>query len=270
MNKIRNLSIAAVSACILVSSCTAPKNVEYFKNATPQTVISVGEVQPIKLRPDDRLSIVVKSKDPAISDLFNLPNYSSRIGSGGTVTSYDRVSTYLVDPEGNIDFPMLGRIHVEGMTRNELSGYIKGEIVGRGLAKDPTVSIEVMAKGVKLLGDVRAPGEYPLDQDSYTILDIIAKGGDLNITGMRRNVKVLRKENGQLKTYVVDLTDAASLTSSPAYYMQQGDIIYVEPNEMQKRSTTVNGNNALSVGFWISAASLLTSVVTTIAVFINK
>jgi len=270
MNKIK-ASVAALSvACLGLGSCSTPKNIDYFENATPQAVIALGETQQIKLRPDDRLTIVVKSKDPAISELFNLPNYTTRIGSGGTLNSTERMSMYVVDPKGNIDFPMLGTLHVEGMSRSELAGYIKGEIMGRGLAKDPTVSVEVLGKGVKILGDVVTPGEYPIDQDSFTILDLIAKAGDLNITGLRENVKVIRNENGALRTYMVDLTDANSLAASPVYYLQQGDVVYVQPNDMKKRSTTVNGNNALSVGFWVSVASLLTSVVTTIAVFTSK
>ena len=156
------------------------------------------------------------------------------------------------------------------MTRAELSGYIKGELVGRELVKDPTVLVDFLSTGISVLGEVSRPGRYDLNRDDINIIEALTLAGDLTINGQRENVKVVRIEDGKVNTYVLDLTDAASLVKSPAFYLSQNDVIYVEPNAQKKRSSTVNGNNALSVSFWVSVASLLTSVVTTIAVFINK
>ena len=234
------------------------------------------------MKPGDKLSIVVKSKDPALSALFNLPVYSSRIGQGGSTNgstaelrSYtggqsESVASYTVTPDGEIDFPVLGYIKVGGMTRAELAGYIKGELMGRELVKDPTVVVEFLSSGINVIGEVNRPGRYDLNRDDLNILEALSLAGDLSITGQRKNVKVIRVEDGQVNTYTLDLTDAGSLMKNPAFYLQQDDVIYVEPNNMRKRQTTVNGNNALSTGFWISVASLITSAVTTIGVFINK
>ena len=282
--KIRDLKkiIAGLLLCIVMTGCKVPQKVAYFQDTDTNTIVDLAASKQITVKPGDRISIVVKSKDPAISDLFNLPVYSSRIGTGGSQISGDvklrsysgpnseTLASYTVDSKGDIDFPVLGMLHIEGMTRTELSGYIKGELMGRDLVKDPTVIVDFLSTGVDVLGEVKNPGRYDINKDNITILEAISLAGDLNITGQRENVKVIRTENGKLLTYKIDLTDSKSVASSPAYYLQQGDVVYVEPTDMHKRATTVNGNNALSVGFWISVASLLTSVVTTLAVFINK
>ena len=282
--KIRDLKkiIAGLLLCIVMTGCKVPQKVAYFQDTDTNTIVDLAESKQITVKPGDRISIVVKSKDPAISDLFNLPVYSSRIGTGGSQISGDvklrsysgpnseTLASYTVDSKGDIDFPVLGMLHIEGMTRAELSGYIKGELMGRDLVKDPTVIVDFLSTGVDVLGEVKNPGRYDINKDNITILEALSLAGDLNITGQRENVKVIRTENGKLHTYKIDLTDSKSVASSPVYYLQQGDVVYVEPTDMQKRATTVNGNNALSVGFWISVASLLTSVVTTLAVFINK
>lgn len=265
-----------------MSSCSVPKGVTYFQDTDTQAIIEAVNVQPIRVRPDDKLSIVVQARDAAMAALFNLPVYSTRIGTGGsyngndarmrayTGQTADGVALYTVDSKGDIDFPELGKIHIGGMTRSEVAAFIKGELEGRELVKDPTVLVEFLNVGVNVLGDVKTPGRYDVNKDHFSVLDALSLAGDMNITGERRNVKVLRMENGKITTYTVDLTDAAKMAASPGFSLQQGDVVYVEPNTMQKRSTTTNGNNALSVSFWISVGSLLTSIVTTLAVFIKK
>lgn len=271
-----------MGAAMLTTGCTAPKNVTYFQDLDAATILESVKKAPIVVRPGDKLAIIVKSKDPELSSLFNMPVYSSRIGQGeafnGSATalrayngsSSESVAYYTVTPQGEIDFPVLGMIKVAGMTRSEVGAYIRGELVGRQLVKDPTVVVEFLNAGVNILGEVTTPGRYDLNRDDLNILQAISLAGDLTINGERKNIKVLREENGQLKTYVLDLTNGASLVQSPAYYLQQDDVIYVEPNAQKKRASTVNGNNALSVSFWISVASLLTTAVTTIGVFVNK
>ncbi|MBD5329857.1 MAG: polysaccharide export protein [Bacteroides sp.] len=277
-----NKIVAGVMLAVVMTGCKVPDKVAYFQDTDTNTIVELAAAKQITVQPGDKLSIVVKSKDPAISDLFNLPVYSSRVGVGKSAASNDvslrgystsnaeSVATYTVTPTGDIDFPILGVLHIAGMTRAELSGYIKGELMGRNLVKDPTVIVDFLSTGVDVLGEVKNPGRYDINKDKLTLLEALSLAGDLQITGQRENVKVIRQEGNQLHTYTLDLTNTASLAKSPAYYLQQGDVIYVEPTTMQKRATTVNGNNALNVGFWISVGSLLTSVVTTLAVFIKK
>lgn len=267
---------------LMLAGCSVPKDVAYFQDLDANAILETIKTAPIKVKAGDKLAIVVKTKDPAVSNLFNLPVYTNRIGQTSSFngnnaelrtylgTGTESVANYTVSPEGTIDFPVLGVINISGMTRSEVAGFIKGEIMGRELAKDPTVVVEFLSAGISVMGEVNNPGRFDINRDDLTVLDALTLAGDLRITGQRNNVKVLRREEGKLKTYTLDLTDTKSLVSSPAYYLSQDDVIYVEPNKMSKRSTTVNGNNALSVSFWISVASLLTSVTTTVAVFINK
>lgn len=273
--------IAGVAA-MLLTGCSVPKDVAYFQDIDSTTVLEAAHRMPIKVKPGDKLSIVVKSKDPSLSALFNLPVYSSRIGQGGSTNgnsaelrpytgpNTESVASYTVTPFGEIDFPVLGYIKVADMTRSEVAAFIKGELMGRELVKDPTVVVEFLNSGINVMGEVARPGRYDLNRDDLNVLEALTLAGDLTINGQRTNVKVLRVEGGKVNTYTLDLTDAASLMQNPAFYLQQDDVIYVEPNKIKKRTTTVNGNNALNVSFWISVASVLTSVVTTIAVFVNK
>lgn len=280
--KTLSASIAICGIGLLATSCKSPSKVTYFQDDV--SAVGVMHASPIKLRPDDKLSIVVKSKDPAVSDLFNLGIYTTRYGSSGSlvgtgsgtrVSSFkpsanDGVAYYTVDPKGCIDFPVLGQLKVEGMTRSELAGFIKGELMGRDLVKDPTVTVEFVNTGINIIGEVTNPGRYDINKDNINIIEALTLAGDLTINGRRENVKVLREQNGEVKVYTLDLTNLKNTVSSPAYALQQNDVIYVEPNDLRKRQTTVNGNNALSTGFWVSVASLITSAVTTVGVFINK
>lgn len=279
---IKKLATAALAAMMLLAAgCSTPKDVAYFQNDAE--VVAIAKQQPIRIMPGDKIAILVKARDAAVSELFNLNIYSTRTNasSGTGITnantkleyhpgSNEGVASYTVTPEGTIDFPVLGVLDVKGMSRAELAGYIKGELAGRDLVKDPKVTVEFINTGVNIIGEVLKPGRYDLNVDEITILEALALAGDLTINGQRTNVRVLREENGQVKVYKLDLTDLDKTASSPAYYLQQNDVVYVEPNAMRKRQTTVNGNNTLSASFWISVTSLLTSVVTTLGVFIKK
>lgn len=280
-NKCLNIPLYSFSlllaACIFsLSSCKAPGNVAYFQDVNMETVQQQAPTQ-IKIAPNDKLSIMVKAMDPALSALFNLQVVSDRVGenevfdvsSGNLKASSSGISKYTVSPEGFIDFPLLGKLKVEGMTRSELAGFIKGELMGRELAKDPVVTVEFINMGVSILGEVTTPGRYDINTDQINILEGISMAGDLTINGQRENIAVIRETPEGIQTYRLDLTNFKELAASPAYYLQQGDIIYVEPNEQRKRQTTVNGNNVLSTSFWVSVASLATSIITTVAVFVR-
>ena len=278
--KKNKFSLGLISLIIL-TGCSTPKDVAYFQD-TVETVIPISNPQQIRIEPNDKLSIIVKSVDSKLSNMFNLPIYTERVGRvSETVTGTDQsmlgsytnlsegMSFYTVSPEGYIDFPVLGNLYVKGMTRSELSGFIKGELMGKDLVKDPIVTVEFLNLGVSIMGEVNSPGRYSIKEDQVNILEALSMAGDLTIQGKRENVAVLREEPDGLHSYRVDLTNFQELAGSPAYYLKQGDIIYVEPNDIRKRETTNNGNNVLSTSFWISAAGLLTSVVTTIAVFVR-
>lgn len=260
----RSLS-AAVAAMVLwcVSSCSAPKDIVYYQDITENGTAVTVQPKAITARPNDKISILVNSREPLLSDMFNLPYITRQIGQSSRGSNYGQsqgLSGYTVNDDGNIDFPILGTLHVAGMTRKEISAMIKSELISRDLVKDPIVTVEFLNHTVSVMGEVNRAGQYPMERDNMSIMDALSAAGDLTINGIRTNVKVIRTEGGIQKTYVLDLTSAESLRTSPAYYLQQDDIIYVEPNDNRKRQSTVNGNNIRSTSFWISLASLLTSV----------
>lgn len=262
--------IACIAATGLMAvSCSTPKDITYFQDMGNETVVALGAERALKLRPGDKLTIVVKSKDPSLSDLFNNTLNTTRgttmTNSAGVTTktysaSPETLAAYTVTPAGEIDFPVLGNLHVAGMTRSELAGFIKGELMGRNLVKDPVVTVEFLNTGIAILGEVRSPGRYEMNTDNLNVLQAIAMAGDLTLSGVRDNVLVIREEGDRMVSYRINLLDAKQVAESPAFYLQQDDVIYVEPNDIRKRSQTVNGNNVLNASFWISVASLAASV----------
>lgn len=261
------LALPFLAAVLLAGSCATVRQVPYFQDLTSDSTLSlIPEPSLIRLRPDDKISILVNSRDPQLMILFNLPVIQRYIGSTNTTlnSSNNSLAGYTLDGGGFIDFPVLGRLRLEGMTRAEAAEYIKGELLSRNLIKDPVVTIEYMNLGVSVLGEVNSPGRYSIYKDQITILDALSMAGDLTIYGVRERVSVMRREDGRQRLYEVDLTSASDVFSSPVYYLQQDDMIYVEPNKMRARQSTVNGNNFLSSSFWVSIASLLVSLGTLI------
>ncbi len=263
-------SLLTLAAACVAASCTTPKNVAYFQDSANAQIIEIANsAKAITVQPHDKLTIIVTSKDPALARPFNLNIYTNRTaqneGFNGVdlreynLSSNEGISTYTVAGNGTIDFPHLGSLRIEGMTRSEVAGFIKGELMGKNLLKDPIVTVEFLNTGVSVLGEVNRPGRYDLNTDVLTLPEALALAGDLTIQGLRENVIVMRKDGDKVETYRADLTNTESLLKSPAFYLKQGDVIYVEPNNMRKRQTTNNGNNLMNVSFWISVASLLTS-----------
>lgn len=273
MNKIFKKSLAGLLACLafMAVSCSAPKNVTVFQEFEPSSIQEVAARAPFRIKPDDKLTIMVYTSDEQLSKLFNLgivmTRASTPIPYSGTTTRMKNYSpaseshnAYTVSPDGTIDFPILGKIEVAGMTREELAGFIKGELEGRDLVQDPIVLVEFLNIGVNILGEVRLPGRYDINSNTMTVLEALSLAGDVNITADRENIMVLREKEGKMEVYSLDMTKGKDLLKSPVYYLEQGDVIVVQPNEMRKRSTTVNGNQALSASLWVSIASVLTSV----------
>ncbi len=255
----------AIALLIVLTSCGAPKNIRYFQDLAADSVTierAVVQAKGITIEPNDRVSIVLNSKDPELSNLFNLPIVSNRVGmiSSPYSNQNQAVSTYVVDTQGTIDFPVLGKVMIGGLTRHEAAGLIKGKLLEQHLVKDPVVTVEIINLFVSVMGEVAKPGRYNVDRDKLTVLDALAMAGDLTIFGKRDNVLVLRVEDGKQLTYHLDLRSGERLLHSPAFYLKQNDVVYVEPNNFRARQATVNGNNVLSTSFWISLASLATTV----------
>lgn len=239
-----------VLSTFFISSCSSNKKIVYLQDIQPNISMAVQEPQPIKFEEGDQITIIVHSRDAEVAKVFNV------LGKGG------EHSRYIVDDDGYVEMPVLGRIKVAGLTRDEAAREIKYKLLESRMVKDPMVTIDYSGMGYTVLGEVRSPGRKEIDRDQITLLEAIGDAGDLTIDGVRENILVLRTENGMQTPYRVNLLDTRSLYSSPVYYVQQNDVIYVEPNEKKSNQASVNGNNLLTPGFWMSTFSFAASLVT--------
>lgn len=252
-------------AAFMLFSCATPDKIAYFQDTAGQDKTINLPQATIRLQPGDMVSIIVNTKDPESASMLNLPLIGQRLGASSREGSYSnqQMSGYTLDPNGDIDFPIVGKINLKGLTRSEASAKVKKVLLDKHLVSDvfnPVVTVEFMNLGISIMGEVTRPGHFALNKDNLNILDALSMAGDLTIYGNRENVRVIRTEGDVQKTYNVDLTSAESTLNSPVYYLKQDDIIYVEPNDVKMRMSTVNGNNVRSTSFWISLTSLLTSI----------
>ena len=261
---IKFISSCLLAAGLLLGSCSTPKNITYFPDLGTGSVVQAERMLDIRVKPEDKLSIVVNTQDPALSALFNLLQVQNKLS--GTTSSTNTVGSsgggngqvayYTVDSAGDINFPVIGKLHIAGMTREQVADYVAEQLVSRDLVKDPIVTVEFANTGISVIGEVTSPGRYEFNKDRLTIIDAIAMAGDLTINGMRENILVLRNVGGgKQEAYRVNLIDAQSLAASPVFYPQQDDVIYVEPNDKKKRETTPNGNTPYTPSFWVSMGS---------------
>ena len=257
-------------AVALLYSCSTPKDIAYFQNAMQLKGMALQAEHKFRLRPEDKISIVVNSSNPMLEQQFTLtsrgnsnnilgaetlPATVSSSGSGGSIIAYT------VDEQGTIDFPVLGKIRVEGMTREEVAAYIKERLIARELVSEPIVTVEYVNMSVNVLGEVSSPGNVPITKDHFTVIDALAKSGDLTINGNRRAVMVSRNNNGVNEVHQIDLTDMQQTMLSDGYYLQQNDLVYVTPNDKRKRDSTNTGNIFHTPYIWMSIISMLASLI---------
>lgn len=247
---------------VVMCSCGGAKKIVYFQDIQTGQEVQLADKAKITVKPEDRLFINVNNRDLSLASIYNLPDMSDRnVATQASKGSAMRTSVgYTVGEDGCIDFPELGRLSVVGKTREEVASEIKKELISRGLLKGAVVTVEFTNVYISVLGEVNQPGRYAINRDRVTLLDAIGMAGDLTIYGKRTNVRVLREVEGKQVVYDLDLTKAHELYSSPAYYLQQNDVVYVEPNGVRARQSTVNGNNVLSTSFWLSLGSFLTTI----------
>jgi len=243
---------------ICLASCTGQKRIVYFQDMPAGAKDTIQDTMLIRLQVSDKVNIHVSARDPEISNLFSL--YSTGSNYSGTTTK----SGYTIDSEGCITFPIIGRIHVAGMSREELTAYLVSILEERQLVKDPVVTVEFENLCVTVLGDANASKRIFINKDYYTLLDAMADMGDLQITGVRETVKVLRNDNGVVTAYNVNLCSAQDIYSSPVYYLQQNDVIYIAPNNKKSRGYYDNASLIVSPSFWmglVTSSLSITSVV---------
>lgn len=255
MKKILLMAMLALA----LASCNTSKKIVYFQDIQVNRPEAITEARDITVQPKDQISILVSSKDPQLAALFNLPRVQYRVGDNNMQNTNGDVSGYTLDTEGYIDFPVLGRLYVAGMTKSEIASYIKKRLMDENLINDPVVTVEFMNLYYSILGEVNNPGKYMITKDQITLLEAISMAGDLTIYGKRDAVFVVREEDGQRVTHWVDLR-TQDLFHSPIYYLKQNDVIYVQPNKVRAGQSTINENSVKSVSLWISIASFLSSL----------
>ena len=258
------LLLSVCTLCLsMMTSCVSNKKMIYLQGATkeyalPQDIKDYFELQ---VQPDDQLAISVSSKDIELVQRFN---NNTLIGGGnnaqaGTSTANvtSGVSYFRVNKEGTIEFPIFGTLHVGGMTTGEISAMIQKRMVDGGYINDAVVNTKIMSFKVTIMGDVKNPGTQTYQGERLTILEALGKAGDLTNSAYRDNVLVIREENGQRKAYEVNLLDNQAVFNSPAYYLQQNDVIYVQPNKSQR----VKGSTSYT---WLSVGSTVVDMVVSV------
>ncbi|MGC9151902.1 MAG: polysaccharide biosynthesis/export family protein [Microbacter sp.] len=260
-----------ISLALLLGACNSEKQIVYVQNAGhyPNMNDTTQIVPKTKIKIGDLLLITVTTPTPDISIPFNPPvvptptTNDPRAYLNYNVTGITALQTYLVDAEGNITFPVVGTLHVEGLTEMELAQLIKDKIYPRYIKEEPIITIRYANYKISVLGEVNHPGVFPIVNEKVNVFEALAMAGDLTIYGQRNNVLLIReKSNGARETYRLDLNDKR-LIHSPYFFLQQNDVLYVQPNGPKARSSHFSTAETLSIsitGTLISLAALLVTI----------
>ncbi|WP_272152012.1 polysaccharide biosynthesis/export family protein [Tenacibaculum aiptasiae] len=237
---------------LTITSCVSKKEIVYFQNHEKNQSLLNNEYK-IIFKPNDLVQITVSALDLEAVKPFNLPAVSYATTTNAVVGTPQQQS-YLIDRNGYIEFPLLGKIKIGGLSRHQAITLLKQKL-SPDYIKNPTINIKISNFSVTVLGDVKNPGKFIIPNERISVLEAIGLAGDLNISGVR-NIEVKREENNTIKTYKLDLRSNKIFTS-PAYYMQQNDIVYVKPNKAALQSASYNQNT----GLFISIGSVIISLI---------
>ncbi|CAD0004597.1 polysaccharide biosynthesis/export family protein [Flavobacterium salmonis] len=238
----------------LFFSCASKKDIVYYQNIDAINNLSNTASYEVRIQPDDLLMIIVSAEDPEIAMPFNLvsvttPNTANLMASTGQQT----IQPYLVDINGGIEFPVLGKLKVGGLTRTEVLQLLK-EKIGVYI-KNPIINLRIMNFKVSLQGEVNFPGTYSVTSERVTVVEALGMAKDLTIYGKRDNILIIRETNGVKSYNRIDITKA-DFINSPFYYLTQNDVVYVEPNKTKINAAAVGPNTSVI----ISAISILISL----------
>lgn len=251
MKKNHILLFLVFAAVCLLTSCGSSKNVTYFQNREALEKAVKGYLVDARIMPKDVLSIIVNTTTPTAALQFNLV----------TPTTQTQIQSYLVDNEGKINFPVVGELKVVGLTKNEAEQLIT-QAISPYLAEseNPVVTVRMSSFSISVLGEVNQPGTFTVAREKINVLEALSRAGDMTIYGIRNNVTLIREDSeGNKSYYTLDLNDA-NIVNSPYYYLQQNDILYVEPNKIRAKNSTIGA----STNLWLSATGILVSLATMI------
>ena len=254
----------------VLGGCNSSKRITYLQDVANETLVSLADDGQIRLKAHDRITVVVTSKDSELAAPFNsVTSYNSLSNNPMAPSSTNGLQSLQVrtiDEKGMLYMPIIGEIMCAGKTRSELANEIAAKIKDGGYISDAAVNIQFADMNLFVLGEVARPGQYDITRDKITILEALAVAGDLTIYGNRSNVSVVRKIEGsnKSKVYKLNLLSAEDMMKSPAYYLQQGDVVYVQPNKYKAATSEINQNRT----FWLSMVSTLVSVSTLVTTIV--
>lgn len=256
MKTLKNLFVALIAAVMLVG-CGSQKDVPYFQNANIIDLSQSKYLYDARIMPKDQLTITVSTTDDNAAVPFNMTVPTPYTVNSRSTYSQAMLQTYLVDNTGNINFPIVGTLHVGGLTKAQAEELIQERIKPYMDKKEnPIVTVRMTGYQISVLGEVARPGTFTVSREKITLLEALAQAGDLTIYGQRKNVQLIREDaTGQKTIYTIDLTDA-NIINQPYYYLQQNDVIYVTPNKVKAQNSSVGSMTTL----WFSATSILISL----------
>ena len=254
----KHLGIFILGA-LLLASCATNKRAAYIQQVQTDIPTAIEQDYQIRIKPLDRLTVTINSKDPELAAPFNAASsYNSLNGlSTYSSSSNGNLQILTVDKEGKIQLPIIGEIDCDGLTRNELAKKIENTIRENGMVHDPIVIIQFADVKFSVLGEVARPGQFSITKDRISLFDALAMAGDLTIYGQRENVAPIREENGMRTVHYFDLKNP-DILASPYFYLQQDDVVYVTPNKYKAQAGEINQNRS----FYISLVSVAVSVAT--------
>ena len=268
--KVRNI-FWCCALMLMFASCSSTKEVPtlaYFQNLKDSDGTLPDNVShyKIKIQPDDELIITITSTSPEATAMYNLPLGNPSLKGNINATQSPRIQTHIVDRNGMIQLPVLGEIQAAGLSTKELEAVIKNRVSEH--VKDPFVRVEMINFTVNVMGEVRAPQRIVVGKERFSVLDALAAAGDLTEYGKRDNVLVIRTENGKSTYHRLNLTDG-SIYASPYFYLQQNDVVYVEPNDIKIDNSKYNQFSAFKLSQLstiVSLASVVASLVIALSV----
>ena len=255
-----------IAIICMMGSCSSIKQIAYFQNIDSISLAASKGLYDAKIMPKDELTITVQTTKPEVSAPFNL-TINNRLGNAGQMSSGGGyLQGYLVDNDGNINFPIVGKLHVAGMTKTECEEMIKGKVTPY-LAKTekPIVTVRTSSYRVTVIGEVGGPRVVPVTTEKMSIIEALAQAGDLSIYGKRDNVLLIREDStGEKHEHRLNLKDA-NIFNSPYYYLQQNDIVYVQPNNVKANNSVIGSSTTL----WFSFLGVITSLASLIITIVR-
>ena len=255
--KIHSLLIIGLCA-LLLSSCSSYKKVPYLQDA--EAISNLQKELPMydaQIMPKDLLTITVNTTIPEAAAPFNLTVHTA------SNSGQSSLQQYLVSNEGTIDFPVLGSLHVSGLTKSEAESLILQKL-GAYLKETPIVTVRMTNYKISVLGEVARPGMFTISNEKVNIFEALALAGDLTIWGQRDNVKLIREDAAGQREIINLNLNKADIITSPYYYLQQNDILYVTPNKTKAKNSDIGQSTSL----WFSGTSILVSLVNILVTFL--